>query len=280
MNLNPNLSSTTLSNSSNKAGSSKKSGSEDNEKKSFQKLLSEKSNEAEIKDMMSSRPVVNKKHHESDSMAVMVNDKSIKKNNLKLFKQEEKNDFKKPEKEDEQVNSGDVLFNEQSTLGQLSDKFNTGMKMFEHFSGKGANHQLQDFDSLDNTELLLLSDSQSPVNSRPSPQSLPGAPMTSVFEKSFVDFIERHVQRFLANDSAAKGENGGQVIMKLSNALLPGTDLVLTRIAGGWNLKASTTDHKISDLLRRSTANLSERFAKKDFGFIEVETNSGNYINT
>ncbi|HNR90875.1 MAG TPA: type III secretion HpaP family protein [Dokdonella sp.] len=101
----------------------------------------------------------------------------------------------------------------------------------------------------------------------PSPPVAPSLPPAA---PGLTDLIERHVRRLLVSDStAARGD--ARVMLRLSDSLLPGTDLTLTRSESGWVLRAEVNDAGSREALERCSDELVARFAKGGLGAIKLE---------
>jgi len=98
---------------------------------------------------------------------------------------------------------------------------------------------------------------------------MPTAP-TPVNTQAFADLIQRHVRQMAASDSAAR-EGDGQVLLRMSDATLPGTDLLLSRTATGWRLQADSRSRSSYDAIRQAAPELARRFAEQNLGNLEID---------
>lgn len=118
-------------------------------------------------------------------------------------------------------------------------------------------------------EMLALLQSQR-LAFEPAAPVAPPMPMAS---PGLADLIERHVRQLLVSDSSsASGDM--RVMLRLSDSLLPGTDLTLTRGDSGWVLRADVTDVQSREALDRCSSELVARFEKNGLGTITIDTES------
>lgn len=86
-----------------------------------------------------------------------------------------------------------------------------------------------------------------------------------------VELIERHVRQ-LAVAGGTTGDRGdGQVLLRMADATLPGTDLLLTREADGWVLRADVRSRVSYDAIREAAPELARRFAERNLGTLRVD---------
>jgi hypothetical protein len=88
-------------------------------------------------------------------------------------------------------------------------------------------------------------------------------------DRAFAELIEKHVRRVLASREA-RGSHGGEVRIELSDAVLPGTALLLKRTSAGWQLSATSENRQSLDMLEQFAPALVERFARASLGRLEV----------
>src|SRR3546814_13236188 len=55
---------------------------------------------------------------------------------------------------------------------------------------------------------------------------------------AFADRVERHLKQLAADRGAAADAGDGRVLLRMADATLPGTDLLLSRTPEGWVLRA------------------------------------------
>lgn len=87
------------------------------------------------------------------------------------------------------------------------------------------------------------------------------------------NLIEKHLRQLLVSESARTGEGReARVMLRLSDATLPGTDLMLTRGEAGWELRAEVASTTARDALHECAPDLIERFAAGGLGKLSIET--------
>ena len=74
-----------------------------------------------------------------------------------------------------------------------------------------------------------------------------------------------------ADRGAAGGAGDGHILLRMADATLPGTDLLLSRTAEGWVLRADVRSRDSYDAIRRAAPALARRFAERDLGTLSVE---------
>lgn len=87
---------------------------------------------------------------------------------------------------------------------------------------------------------------------------------------AFAEMLERHVRQ-LAVSAGGTGHGEGQVLLRLADATLPGTDLLLTRTADGWLLRADVRSRGSYDAIRQAAPQLAERFAARNLGTLSID---------
>lgn len=87
---------------------------------------------------------------------------------------------------------------------------------------------------------------------------------------ALAQMLERHVRQLAVTEGGAlHGE--GQVLLRLDESTLPGTDLMLTRTADGWLLQADVRSSESFEAIREAAGQLGERFAARGLGTLVVE---------
>ena len=99
--------------------------------------------------------------------------------------------------------------------------------------------------------------------------AMPPTP-TPVNTQAFAELIRRHVLQMAASDSALR-DGDGQVLLRMSDATLPGTDLLLSRTADGWRLQADSRSRSSYDAIRQAAPELARRFADSNLGHLEID---------
>ncbi|TWH99409.1 hypothetical protein IP90_03148 [Luteimonas cucumeris] len=98
----------------------------------------------------------------------------------------------------------------------------------------------------------------------------PAAPPPPVNPQAFAELIQRHVQQLAASDGALK-DSDGQVLLRMADATLPGTDLLLTRTSNGWLLRADVRSRDSYDAIRQAAPELTRRFAASNLGELTID---------
>lgn len=132
-------------------------------------------------------------------------------------------------------------------------------------NGMGAN-------SLEGADLLAMMQAQSALRegSALPPPAAPAAPMAS--GRALAEMLERHVRQLAVDGAAsADGDGDGHVLLRMSDATLPGTDLLLSRTAEGWLLRADVRSRDSYDAIREAAPSLARRFAEHDLGQLQVD---------
>lgn len=93
---------------------------------------------------------------------------------------------------------------------------------------------------------------------------------TPVNTQVFAELIQKHVRQMAADDAASK-HSDGQVFLRMSDATLPGTDLLLSRTATGWVLRADSRSRDSYDAIRRAAPELAKRFADSQLGELIID---------
>ena len=130
-------------------------------------------------------------------------------------------------------------------------------------NGMGAN-------SLDGADLLAMMQAQAALRDGASapPPTAPAPQMAS--GKALAEMLERHVRQ-LAVDAAAGSDGDGHVLLRMADATLPGTDLLLSKTADGWHLRADVRSRDSYDAIREAAPALARRFAEQDLGYLEID---------
>lgn len=90
--------------------------------------------------------------------------------------------------------------------------------------------------------------------------------------QAFADLIERHVRQLAVDDAVARGDSG-QILLRMADATLPGTDLLLSRNSNGdgWTLRADVRSRSSFDAIREAAPQLAKRFAERNLGTLEID---------
>ena len=136
-------------------------------------------------------------------------------------------------------------------------------------SGEGDQGQQAGGDALQPAELAALYQAQ--VLAREIPAAPPpAAPTAHANPQALADMLERHVRQ-LAIGPQGTDHDRGQVLLRLNDATLPGTDLLLSRTERGWLLRADVRSRGSFEAIQQAAPRLAERFASRNLGTLEVD---------
>ena len=125
-------------------------------------------------------------------------------------------------------------------------------------------------ETLERSDVLALFQAQAGLRgdaaALPVPVAAPAANAQAMF-----DLVERHVRQMAVAGSGHAGDDDGQVLLRLSDTTLPGTDLLLTRTADGWSLRADVRSRDSFDAIREAAPELARRFAERNLGTLEID---------
>lgn len=103
-----------------------------------------------------------------------------------------------------------------------------------------------------------------------APALATSAPQAAANPAALAQMLERHVRQFAVSEGGTlNGE--GQVLLRLDDSTLPGTDLMLSRTADGWLLQADVRSSQSFDAIREAAGKLGERFSERGLGTLVVE---------
>ena len=136
-------------------------------------------------------------------------------------------------------------------------------------SRDGADNNGMGANSLEAADVLAMMQAQAALRDGAAlaPAQAP-APMAS--SRSLAEMLERHVRK-LAVDDAASADGDGHVLLRMSDATLPGTDLLLSKTADGWHLRADVRSRGSYDAIREAAPALAKRFAEQNLGRLEID---------
>lgn len=90
--------------------------------------------------------------------------------------------------------------------------------------------------------------------------------------QAFSEMVEKHVKQLAAGRDERVGDDG-TILLRMNDATLPGTDLLLKRNGEGrWTLQADTTSRDSYQAISRAVPSLARRFAAAGLGEINVES--------
>ncbi len=94
---------------------------------------------------------------------------------------------------------------------------------------------------------------------------------TPLNPNAFADMVERHLKQMAADRGAAGGDGEGRVLLRMADATLPGTDLLLSRTPEGWMLRADVRSRSSFDAIREAAPELARRFAERNLGTLSID---------
>jgi hypothetical protein len=124
-------------------------------------------------------------------------------------------------------------------------------------------------ETLQPAELAALMQAQ--VLSREVPaMPAPTQPTPAANSQALADMLERHVRQLAVGGGDER--DSGQVLLRLSDATLPGTDLLLSRTETGWRLRADVRSRGSYEAIQQAAPQLAERFASRNLGSLEIDS--------
>ncbi|MBS7458781.1 hypothetical protein [Coralloluteibacterium stylophorae] len=124
-------------------------------------------------------------------------------------------------------------------------------------------------DGLPSGELSALHFAQ--LAAREAPVAAPAAAASAGMSMHFARLVEKHVRQMLVSEGGIGADNDGQVMLRLADATLPGTDLLLRRTADGWSLRADVRSRESFDAIAAAGPELARRFAERRLGTLEID---------
>jgi hypothetical protein len=103
-----------------------------------------------------------------------------------------------------------------------------------------------------------------------APQASASAPLATPTPQ-LAELIEKQVTRMLVSEGARTGTRDASVHLQLTDAVLPGTELSLSRNENGWRLRADVRSRDSYERIRDCGEELVQRFAERGLGAIEFE---------
>lgn len=122
----------------------------------------------------------------------------------------------------------------------------------------------------DPAEVLAMMQAQSAL--RDGAHMSQSAPATAAASNpaAFAELVERHVRQLAVGGNTAS-DRDGQVLLRLADSTLPGTDLMLSKTADGWLLRADVRSRGSYDAIREAAPELAKRFAERNLGNLEID---------
>lgn len=94
---------------------------------------------------------------------------------------------------------------------------------------------------------------------------------TPVNPTAFADMVERHVRQLAIGRHSGDASGDGQVLLRMADSTLPGTDLLLSRTADGWMLRADVRSRNSYDAIKDAAPELAKRFAERNLGILSID---------
>ncbi|MBO9664235.1 type III secretion HpaP family protein [Dokdonella sp.] len=85
------------------------------------------------------------------------------------------------------------------------------------------------------------------------------------------ELVQKHVRQMLVSDPRSTRGRSREVLLRMQNDVLPGTDLWLTKTDNGWQLRADVRSRDAYDTLLASQDELMQRFADSALGKLTIE---------
>ncbi len=134
--------------------------------------------------------------------------------------------------------------------------------------GDDSSQQQSGGDSMQPAELAALMQAQ--VLSREvAAMPAPTAPTPAANSQALADMLERHVRQLAIGGGDSRDND--QVLLRLNDATLPGTDLLLSRTDSGWLLRADVRSRSSYEAIQQAAPQLAERFASRNLGDLKVD---------
>jgi hypothetical protein len=93
---------------------------------------------------------------------------------------------------------------------------------------------------------------------------------SSTFTPALAELIEKHVKQMLVSAPSSR-LRAREILLRMHDDVLPGTDLWLTQTSGGWSLRADVRSRDAYDALVAGSGDLIERFADHALGELTIE---------
>lgn len=108
------------------------------------------------------------------------------------------------------------------------------------------------------------------------PQTLTAAPQQAAaasanLAPALAELVQKHVRQMLVSDPRSGRGRSREVLLRMQNDVLPGTDLWLTQTENGWQLRADVRSRDAYDTLLANQDELVQRFAEGSLGKLTIE---------
>ncbi len=132
----------------------------------------------------------------------------------------------------------------------------------EDLGTSASSLQSGDASALFQAQLAMREGAQQPVPAQ--------APPPAANPQALAELIERHVRQLAVGEAAGR-DGEGQVLLRMADATLPGTDLLLSRTSDGWTLRADVRSRSSFDAIREAAPELARRFAERNLGTLSID---------
>ena len=88
---------------------------------------------------------------------------------------------------------------------------------------------------------------------------------------ALAELVEKHVKQMMVSDLRGSRLRAREVLLRMQDDVLPGTDLWLARTATGWSLRADVRSRDAYDALIAGSGDLIRRFADGALGDLTIE---------
>ena len=85
--------------------------------------------------------------------------------------------------------------------------------------------------------------------------------------------MEKHVKQLLVSESSSRRDDKLSVMLNMTDAVLPGTQLTLTQTDAGWRLDSQSTSTASYRAIRDLAPELQARFAERGLGELTLDVN-------
>lgn len=108
------------------------------------------------------------------------------------------------------------------------------------------------------------------------PQAMTAAPQQAAaasasLAPALAELVQKHVKQMLVSDPRSGRGRSREVLLRMQNDVLPGTDLWLTQTENGWQLRADVRSRDAYDTLLANQDELVQRFAEGALGKLTIE---------
>lgn len=108
------------------------------------------------------------------------------------------------------------------------------------------------------------------------PQAMPAevaqqAAASGSLAPALSELVQKHVKQMLVSDPRSLRGRSREVLLRMQNDVLPGTDLWLTQTDDGWQLRADVRSRDAYDTLLANQDELVQRFADSALGTLTIE---------